>query len=152
MQKYTKQSGVSSTVGKYFPVFRKVFSSICDRHFHNLEFHLVSYYSIKELFLAWVTCGKCSNTKFFLVRIFQHSDWIRRDTKYLSVFSRNAGKYGPEKNSVFGHFSRSEYKLFLNYGFTLHFLKNYSHKKVVYVKKETTNKYLGSHLSHTSNT
>ena len=25
----------------------------------------------------------------------------------FSVFSPNAGKYGPEKNSVFGHFSRS---------------------------------------------
>ena len=33
----------------------------------------------------------------FLVRIFPHSDWIRRDTKYLSVFSPNVGKYGPEK-------------------------------------------------------
>ena len=39
----------------------------------------------------------CLNTKFFLVRIFPHLDWIRRDTPYLSVFSPNAGKYGPEK-------------------------------------------------------
>ena len=31
-----------------------------------------------------------------LVRIFPHSDWKRRDTVYLSVFSPNAGKYGPE--------------------------------------------------------
>ena len=28
-----------------------------------------------------------------LIRIFQHSDWIPRDTPYLSVFSPNAGKY-----------------------------------------------------------
>ena len=34
---------------------------------------------------------KCPNTEFFLVRIFPHSDWIRT-----------------RKNSVFGHFSRSE--------------------------------------------
>ena len=27
---------------------------------------------------------------------FSHSDWIRRDTSYLSVFSPNAGKYRPE--------------------------------------------------------
>ena len=40
---------------------------------------------------------KCPNTEFFLVRIFPHSDRIRRDTDYLSVFSPNAGKYGPEK-------------------------------------------------------
>ena len=33
----------------------------------------------------------------FLVRIFLHSDWIWRDMEYLSVFSPNAGKYGPEK-------------------------------------------------------
>ena len=49
---------------------------------------------------------KCPNTELFLVRIFLHSDWIRRDTpyfptfglnterySYLSVFSPNAGKY-----------------------------------------------------------
>ena len=40
---------------------------------------------------------KFPNTEFFLVRIFPHSDWIRRDTEYLSVFSPNVGKYGPEK-------------------------------------------------------
>ena len=33
----------------------------------------------------------------FLVRIFPHSDWIRRDTPCLSVFSPNSGKYGLEK-------------------------------------------------------
>ena len=31
-----------------------------------------------------------------LARIFPHSDSIRRDTKYISIFSSNAGKYGPE--------------------------------------------------------
>ena len=39
---------------------------------------------------------KCPNTDFFLVRIFPHSDWIRT-----------------RKNSVSGHFSRSEYMLLL---------------------------------------
>ena len=38
-----------------------------------------------------------SNTGFFLVRIFPHLERIRRDTEYLSIFSPNAGKYGPEK-------------------------------------------------------
>ena len=37
------------------------------------------------------------STEFFLIRVFPHSERIRRDTKYLSVFSSNAGKYGPEK-------------------------------------------------------
>ena len=40
---------------------------------------------------------KCPNTEFFLVLIFPRSDWIRRDTKYLSVLSPNVGKYGSEK-------------------------------------------------------
>ena len=35
-------------------------------------------------------------SEFILVRIFPHSDWIRRETEYLSVFSPNVGKYGPE--------------------------------------------------------
>ena len=42
-------------------------------------------------------CEVCPNTEFFLVHIFPHSDWIPRDTSYLSVFSPNAGKYGREK-------------------------------------------------------
>ena len=35
--------------------------------------------------------------EFLLVCIFLHLDRIRRDTAYLSVFSPNAGKCGPEK-------------------------------------------------------
>ena len=42
--------------------------------------------------------------KFFLVRIFPHSDGIRRDTLYLSVFSPNAEKHGPEKTLYLGTF------------------------------------------------
>ena len=39
---------------------------------------------------------KYPNTHLFLVRILPHSDSIRRNRKYLSVFSPNAGKYRPE--------------------------------------------------------
>ena len=46
----------------------------------------------------------CPNTEFFLVCIFPHSHWIRRDTECLSVFSPNAGKYGPEKTSYLDTF------------------------------------------------
>ena len=38
-----------------------------------------------------------------LVRIFPHSDWIRRDTDYLSVFSRNVG-ICVQNNSEYGYF------------------------------------------------
>ena len=39
---------------------------------------------------------KCPNTELFLVRVFLYSDWIRRDTEYLPVFSPNTGKHGPK--------------------------------------------------------
>ena len=50
-----------------------------------------------KFFLWHPLCEICPNTEFFLVRIFPHSGWIRRDRKHLSVFSPNAWKYGPEK-------------------------------------------------------
>ena len=57
-----------------------------------------------ETSLLQSLCKKCPNTEFFLLRIFPHSNWIQRDTKYLSVFSPNGGKYGPEKTPYFGTF------------------------------------------------
>ena len=63
-------------------------------HDRNWEFFLVILQSsnlIQKLILH------DRNWEFFLVRIFLLSDWIRRDTVYLSVFSLKAGKYGPEK-------------------------------------------------------
>ena len=72
-------------------------------HISDVYFHLRKD-SLRE---------KCPKTEFFLVRIFPHSDWIRRDTPYtlyLSVFSPK--KIRTRKNSVFRHFSRSV--LFIN--------------------------------------
>ena len=43
------------------------------------------------------TAWKVSVFGDLLIRIFPHSDWIRRDTPYLSIFSPNAGKYRLEK-------------------------------------------------------
>ena len=43
------------------------------------------------------TAWKVSKYGVFLVCIFAHSDWIRRDTEYLSIFNPNAGKYRPDK-------------------------------------------------------
>ena len=42
----------------------------------------------------------------FLVRIFLYSDWIRRVTEYLFVFSPNTGKYGPEKFQLLTNFTQ----------------------------------------------
>ena len=51
-------------------------------------------------------CAKSVHIRSFLVLIFPYSDWIRRDTEYLSVCRPNGGKYGP-KNSKYRHSSRS---------------------------------------------
>ena len=43
--------------------------------------------------------------------IFPHSDWIRRDTEYLSIFSPNVGKCGKnadQNNSGYAYFLRSD--------------------------------------------
>ena len=45
----------------------------------------------------WNSAWKKSVFGVFLVFIFPHSDWIRRDTEYIFVFNPNAGKYRPEK-------------------------------------------------------
>ena len=51
----------------------------------------------------------CPNTESFLVCIFLHLDWIRRDTPYLSVFSPNTGKYQPEKTPYLDTFHAMSY-------------------------------------------
>ena len=60
--------------------------------------HYLFYLSfiIHSLFIQLYCVKSVRNTELFLARIFPHSDWIRRDTKYVSVFSPNAGKYGPD--------------------------------------------------------
>ena len=51
------------------------------------------------LYLTWVKLNimwKGSVFRLSLVSIFPHLNWIQRDTEYLSVFSANAKKCGPE--------------------------------------------------------
>ena len=57
---------------------------------------------------------KCPNTEFFLVCIFPHSDWIRRDTSYFSVFSPNVENTDKKKLRI-GYFSRSAYDITMFY-------------------------------------
>ena len=64
-------------------------------------------------------CEKCPNTEFFPVLIFPHSDSIRRDTSYLSVFSPNEGNNGPEKTPYLDTF-HAVMCVFLNRSKTLH--------------------------------
>ena len=57
----------------------------------------------QKIVVYFGTASKVSVFGVILVNIFPYSDWLRRDTPYLSVFSPNAGKYG----SKYGHFLRS---------------------------------------------
>ena len=53
------------------------------------------------------TSWKVSVFGVFLVRILPQSDWIRRNTLFLSVLIPNEGKYGPVKlriRTLFTHF------------------------------------------------
>ena len=49
-------------------------------------------------------CEKCPNTEFILIRIFPYSDWVRRFTVWILVFSHSMVKYGPEKTSYLDTF------------------------------------------------
>ena len=62
-------------------------------------FKNIWYMLLRFFFLASksTTAWKVSVFGVILARIFPHSDWMRRDTSYISVFSPNAGKYGPEE-------------------------------------------------------
>ena len=62
-------------------------------------------YSVKGVAMSISRTDKKTflNSEFFLVRIFPHSDWIRRDYPYLSLFSPIAGKLGPKKTPL--HFT-----------------------------------------------
>ena len=55
-----------------------------------------SCFARSDLYLSTVLLEKCPNTVFFLVRIFQHYDWIRGD-RCLTLFSPISVKLGPEK-------------------------------------------------------
>ena len=65
------------------------------------KFKASGFFSVKLQFLHFykikVMMWKVSEFRVFLVCIFPHSNWIPWDTLYLSVFSPNVGKYGPEK-------------------------------------------------------
>ena len=54
-------------------------------------------WSVGTNYLQW-------RVEFIRSLYFPHSDWTR--TEYLSVFSPNAGKYGPEKTPIWRLFTR----------------------------------------------
>ena len=70
---------------------------------------------IKKFIGFFSKIPKVSVCGVFLVSIFLHSDWIRTETKYLSVFSQKAGKCGQEKfriRTIFTQWKRSPTLIF----------------------------------------
>ena len=85
-------------------VYKNLFPQILYGFSNTLSVSAILFYSVyaitrasASLRFAFYTVWKVSLFGVFLVRIFLDSDWIRRDTEYVSVFSPNAGKWGPEK-------------------------------------------------------
>ena len=65
-------------------------------HFQFITYknHFINY---STYVVTWLSLTAWKVSIFRVMTIFSHSDWTRRDTPYLSVFSPNAGKYGPEQ-------------------------------------------------------
>ena len=79
----------------------KISTSTQHQTFHSSYLFRKAYfwekqYSTAPTFRESYTVWKVSLFGAFLLRIFLHSDLIRIDYPYLSVFSPNAGKYGSE--------------------------------------------------------
>ena len=84
--------------------YRFLFSGGIKREHRAVMGHqiIICRLDICKQYTAW----RVSVFRDFLVRIFPHSDWVRRDTSYLFVFSPNAGKCGSEKlqiRTLFAH-------------------------------------------------
>ena len=80
-------------------------------YIHHQANSLIVVYSVLEYFIHFQSqtlCEKCPNTELFLVHAFFQVEWILRIrfvfTLYLSVFTLNAGKYGPEITPYLGTF------------------------------------------------
>ena len=81
--------------------------SLMDHHIHLYLKKMLNSFIRAKSFAATNTAWKVSVFRVFVVCIFSHSDWIWRDTPYLSVFSPNAKKYGSEKTPYYDIFHTS---------------------------------------------
>ena len=115
MQKHWKGvRGLKCYIYKNLLAWHYILSTIVDHNKHFINKNLCPYFKISwsktlshlskiySLFISGNAtkiehCLKSIRIRSFLARIFTHSDWIQRDTKYVSPISPNAGKCGPEK-------------------------------------------------------
>ena len=91
----------------------------------DLRLHQKVFFLTRGLLNTWLSrsmrAWKVSKCEIFLVRVFLLSDWI----KIITNIQFEYRKIRPRKNSVFGHFSRSEWvghtplKIVLSFSFSL---------------------------------
>ena len=62
----------------------------------------------KTFIMKWFVFGKVSVFGVILVRIFPHSDWIRREILRMSLYSVRMRENVDQNNSEYGHFLRSD--------------------------------------------
>ena len=88
---------------------------LCTALFHEKESNVISWWSFSLQCFAIIqrTVWKVSKYGVISISIFPYSDWIRRITKWISVFSPNTGKYGTETTPYLDTFSRSDDKLWV---------------------------------------
>ena len=100
-------------------LLQKVFSSIWIDNKSSYPFILKGYahFFTQIIMTNSSTAWKVSVFEVFLVLIFPHSDWIRRDTDCLSVFGQNAVKHGPEKLRIWILFTQCRSCHFSNSSF-----------------------------------
>ena len=103
-------------LGEFWSSFRRLRIFLKDQALLLFPFHFWSD-----------TTWKASVFGAILVLIFPNLDWVRRDTEYLSVFSPNAGKYGPEWLQIRTLFTQCE--TFRNFSKVLARNKKQTNKK-----------------------
>ena len=123
-------------------MWKLIFLNFCSHDSFDFRWWYLQW----EISVHTTTAWKLSKCVVFLVRIFLHLDWIRRDAKYaryLSVFSPNAGKYGPEKTLYLDAFHAvNPHNHLIKHFKSLSLFKDWkvlnTQKKLILIQKETT--------------
>ena len=102
----------------------KLYKTMMWKYFQNSVCNFREKWEINRIFLLTlmfasffdtinnITAWKLPVFGVFRMRIFLHSDWIRRDTPYLYIFSPNAGKHGQEKLRIRTIFTQCMSRIF----------------------------------------
>ena len=95
---YILYTSLTKKIGsKYFRVWMIPLRKLWMQVKNFLSYWKMIWKKLERIFFHVQSAWKVSVFGVFLVRIFSHLNWIRKDTPYLSVLSPNTGKYRLEK-------------------------------------------------------